>query len=108
MNNETILKEIFIKGQRKINIGVKVHGALKIEMNLEATNLGISLCEYSEKILINRNTVNTGNLKAEGGWKNVILVLLVCGTVGFIVFKVSAKKKIISKPSVQKDDNDKN
>jgi hypothetical protein len=54
MDIETITDEIQSNGTRKINIGLRCYGELKLKLSNEAEALGLSLSEYCENILINR------------------------------------------------------
>ena len=64
MNTEKIVEEIIATGNRKVNIGVRAFGELKYQLGIEAKDLGISLCEYSENILINRKNNGCKELEA--------------------------------------------
>ncbi|MFN5458599.1 MAG: hypothetical protein ACK5AY_01695 [Bacteroidota bacterium] len=52
METKKIIKEISENGHRKVNIGVKAFSELKLKLSDEAKELGISLSEHCENILI--------------------------------------------------------
>jgi len=53
MDIETIKDEILENGNRKINIGLRCYGELKLALIDESKNIGITLSEHCENILIN-------------------------------------------------------
>ena len=55
MNIETIVHEIRNNGSRKIVLGVRCFPELKNKLSQEATELGISMSEHSENILLNKD-----------------------------------------------------
>lgn len=57
MSPETIEEEIQNNGSRKINIGVRCYPELKNKLSAEATDLGITLSEHTENILLNKDTL---------------------------------------------------
>ena len=61
MDMETIEDEITSNGNRKINIGLRCYAELKFKLTEEAQNLGISLSEYCENILLNKDTILAAN-----------------------------------------------
>lgn len=64
----------------KINIGVRACAELKHQLTKEAQELGLSLSEYSEKILINRNKISASKIS-----KITVLVAIIILT--FIYLK---------------------
>ncbi len=72
MDLEKIENEIYENGNRKINIGIRAYSELKLKLSDEARELGISLSEYGENILITHaglleriNELNSTNEKLE-------------------------------------------
>lgn len=61
MDMEKIEDEITSNGNRKINIGLRCYAELKYKLVEEAQNLGISLSEYCENILLNKDTILSEN-----------------------------------------------
>lgn len=57
MNIDKIAAEIEINGSRKINIGVRAYPELKNKLSEEASGLGITLSEYCENILLNKELI---------------------------------------------------
>lgn len=55
MTTETIEEEIQINGSRKIVLGVRCFPELKNKLSQEATDLGITLSEHTENILLNKD-----------------------------------------------------
>jgi hypothetical protein len=55
MTEETIEEEIQINGSRKIVLGVRCFPELKNKLSQEATDLGITLSEHTENILLNKD-----------------------------------------------------
>src|ERR1700757_1213488 len=50
--------EPVIKNQNKVTVGFKCHPEIKMELLKEATQLDISLSEYVESLVLNRNETN--------------------------------------------------
>ena len=57
MDMESIKKEIRANGNRKVNIGVRGYPELKYKLAENAQNLGMTLSEYCENILLNNDTI---------------------------------------------------
>jgi hypothetical protein len=53
----TIEEEIMINGSRKINIGIRAYPELKQKLAEQAIELGITLSEHAENILLNKDNL---------------------------------------------------
>lgn len=68
---ETIEEEIFTNGTRKINIGLRCYAELKLQLTKEAENLGITLSEHCENVLLNRDNLQG---EKENALKRIIIL----------------------------------
>lgn len=67
MKTGTIEQEISLNGNRKINIGVRGYPELKNILSKEAVDLGITISEHVENILLNKDILlnEINNVKEE-------------------------------------------
>jgi cell division protein FtsB len=65
MQTETYEQEILINGSRKIVLGIRCFPELKHRLSLEAQDLGITLSEHSENILLNKDNLKLEKENAE-------------------------------------------